>query len=247
MLAKASNGYDTVIKPSDQLAGYISSKIVDSEQSPHASHYTTFTLKWIAYFIQFACEAYYSFSLMMLVGVMLTLQSFGKDFVERLQVVGAGENQKSIDWGLHMISEVRQLKEKVDVLTSNSILFVYVLTLTNFGQTPSIYLHNTSFSAKLPFYISIVNNSMFWLMASEFHSKVDSAIKKWVYCYQNESWVTSTDRMRLLMAGNEIEAMPIGLSCQFFTTTFDFVGSMLGLIITYAIIIFQLHTGANRT
>lgn len=74
--------------------------------------------------------------------------------------------------GLELISKARHVKGIVDDILGRSILFVYIVSLSEYGQTPSVQLQETPFQNKIPFFTYLIFNGTFWVLASHFHNKV---------------------------------------------------------------------------
>ncbi|CAL8102542.1 unnamed protein product [Orchesella dallaii] len=137
----------------------------------------------------------------------------------------------------------RNLKRKADLITElygKSLLSCYITAVCYYAETPHILLGKRGDTEKA-IMVYFGCTSVLWILGAEFHKSIQETVLKWIAAHTGNANLSVEDRLKLVSVSNEMAADPIALASRYFCVTYQQFSSMLGLVVTYGIIVFQVQ------
>ncbi|CAL8102588.1 unnamed protein product [Orchesella dallaii] len=172
--------------------------------------------------------------------LVFSVRQLGK--VLRTELTTEGNKSVEVQRGYELW---RKMKSKVDLikcLFGYKIMVYYIISVCYYAKTPHIMFGNQGNIEKVTLAYFLLA-SLIWIMAAEFHKEVQETVLKWIAYHSGNENLKSKDMLKLLALSNEMSADPIALSSRYFYVTYQQLSAMLGLVVTYGIIVFQVQNG----
>ncbi|CAL8094012.1 unnamed protein product [Orchesella dallaii] len=189
------------------------------------------------------CQIMYVFSNGLIIFIVSILKMVGNQY---RQIVEDQLQSKEMDINLIIQAEdnVRKAVNSAMQLITMRVILDYSVSITYFATIS--YLQD---GARETLYVGLylIVSAIFWIIACELHYQVKETTKRWTHpCLRHTTNLSLERKLSVIALQSENEANPVAISCRFFTITYGFLGSMVGLIITYATIVFQMRTETDQ-
>ncbi|CAL8102539.1 unnamed protein product [Orchesella dallaii] len=174
-----------------------------------------------------------------LFALMVTLRQLGVEFQTELKIIKEGEESQIYK----EIELYRQLKGTTDFagkMYGDCMLAFYLSFVTYWFEAPHILLGRRG-EAEIALLIFSSVTTIIWVLAAEFHYRVQHAIVEWTTFYLESESLSLEDRLKMFSIRWEVSTQPVAFSCRCFSATYKHLSSMLGLVVTYMIIVVQLN------
>ncbi|CAL8102560.1 unnamed protein product [Orchesella dallaii] len=175
--------------------------------------------------------------------LVLTMRQLGKILESELKI---GNKVVGIWKGNELYRSLKANAELTTRLYGRIILAFYIASVCYFAQAPHVFFGERGNIEKLAMaYLTLTG--VVWILAAEFHKNVQDTVVKWIEYHSANENLSLEDRLKLVSFTNEVAANPVALSSGYFSLTYELFSSMLGMVITYGIIVFQLHNGPSQS
>ncbi|CAL8102545.1 unnamed protein product [Orchesella dallaii] len=177
--------------------------------------------------------------------LIFTLGKLAKKFTDELDIT-IDSKIMDIQKGTELY---RNLKRKTDLITElygNGLLSYYITAVCYYAEAPHILLGKRGDTEKAIMVYFGCTTSVLWILGAEFHKNIQETVLKWIAVHTGNVNLSVQDRLKLVSLSNEMAADPIALASRYFCVTYQQFSSMLGLVVTYGIIVFQLYNGPSR-
>ncbi|CAL8102536.1 unnamed protein product [Orchesella dallaii] len=175
--------------------------------------------------------------------LVFALGQLGKIFRNELDMK-IGSKIVDIQKGIELY---KALKKKADLITElfgNSLLSYYITTICYYAEAPYAFLGKRGDTEKATMvYFGCL--SVIWILGAEFHRNIQETVLKWIAVHTENAKLSVEDRLKLGSLSNEMAADPIAFASKYFCVTYQQFSAMLGLVITYGIIVLQLQNGST--
>ncbi|CAL8102533.1 unnamed protein product [Orchesella dallaii] len=169
----------------------------------------------------------------------MVLRRVGAEFRAELENT---KDDVGIERGILLYRKLKSMTNFTREMYGDYILTFYISSVTYFAEAPHILMGRRGDTEKVILFAFIIF-SFVWLWVAEFHYNIHNSISDWITYHTDRDSVTLDERLKLLSISSEMSTDPIALSCRCFCITYKHLCSMLGVVVTYGVIVVQLNSG----
>ncbi|ODN06561.1 hypothetical protein Ocin01_00114 [Orchesella cincta] len=146
---------------------------------------------------------------------------------------------------MQVMSLVRELRAfNANLNRSLGIIYVnfFITTLCYYSGTPANLRKSTITKSHWYKGVYFFMSWTTWIWSCEFHRKIQEALRSWIreHKYCSNGQLTQMDIGKMNLLAMEIEHDAMGIVCRYFTVNYSLLFSLLGLLVTYSILAYQV-------
>ncbi|CAL8102612.1 unnamed protein product [Orchesella dallaii] len=197
-------------------------------------------IKFIIKILLIEANNFYNIPRIIIMVSALTFLGMGKEFESLVQ------DESCLKRVIRKYDSLREAVGKTNGVVGGIMLAQYITVLSFLASSPCLMSDRSTQSIWVlveKFYITFTYSlyGVFLVVACDMPKRVRLTWKYWMINKRLCEELTSDEHQLMTSFTLDVESESLGLSCSFFTLTYSFIGSMIGLVATYGILIYQMQ------